>query len=752
MLCATAVTPICGKANATAPSKSLAQMLAPVLSQAKTRTVRIMMGGTSISIAGYSSNQLFVSQLMALYGDARSVVQRMGILGGSWDLPVNGWYKQPYSGPSLVRLRGNSASQPLPLTTYGSQIIIEYSKELDGGICQVLIDDLPLGAINCQGPQELSVKATFQVPLGVHTVTFSPPTSGNIYLERVFYEQGLAGIAAIDGTLGGTGLEHVYNNYPGAGQSIPGIPTQPGAGTAAFFRRPDIDLIIWSGPVNDHAGFNPSFEIWKSHVNEMVDFTRGRCPLILIAEMGGHLAVPSDPDHAIYQSQYEYFLQVAQENAHVFTVDWQGATVDSDVQRYVSNYYPVAVYNSQTGQVTGDFIHPNAVAHRVALNLICNAAEIPVPMEASSTEVINRIRRSSPVPVGTSIHFFDGITPKNGRTTYSGASAYSWYTLADTAPIVFSPDTEDFSTVNSTIAASATSDRFGKYINYPQLTWFPVFQQAAVGERLTVTALVKSVSPTQLVAFQHVSLSPVMYHGTALLGPRSVIATYGEDEPPMWITFEFQRDLSPYLAFAGRLYSMSVTRTNGQPVSTFQPTYFRAGTVATGELATLTATGSTFLATVNPQDDGAMNVTFEYGTDEFLAGPKETSNTLVPNGGTDVSISLGAQNLIPNSIYFYRAKATFAGTPEPVLGAIRSFFTPPSGNPVSAITMKRLASKRSLIGMFGLPGHSYTLLTSPDTITWSPLTTMTAGPTGSFMYEDSGTEASSRRFYRLRTP
>ena len=78
------------------------------MAQAKTRTVRIMMGGTSIATAGISNNQLFVAQLMALYGDARSVVQRMGALGGSWDLPSSGWYKQPYSGPSVVRLRGRA--------------------------------------------------------------------------------------------------------------------------------------------------------------------------------------------------------------------------------------------------------------------------------------------------------------------------------------------------------------------------------------------------------------------------------------------------------------------------------------------------------------------------------------------------------------------------------------------------------------------------------------------------------------------
>lgn len=752
LLCATAAVPISTNATVPPPAKSLAQLLAPVMAQAKTRTVRIMMGGTSIATGGISNNQLFVSELMALYGDARSNVQRMGALGGSWDLPSSGWYKQPYSGPSLVRLRGNSASQPLPLTIYGSAIIIEYSKESDGGICQVLMDGTPLGNIDCQGIQQLSVKAAFTVPLGLHTLAFLAPTNGNAYLERVSYEQGLPGIAVIDGTLGGTGLEHVYNNYPGAGQSVPGIPTQPGAGTAAFFRRPDIDLVIWSGPVNDHGGFNPGLETWKTHVNEMVDSTRGHCPLILIAEMGGHLSLPTDPDHAIYQSQYEYFLQMAADNAHVFTVDWQGATLDPDIQRYVASYYSSAVYNPQTGQVSGDFIHPNAAAHRAALGIICTSAGIPIPIEGTSDQVKRRVSRTSPLPVGTTISFTDGSTPRSGLSSCSGASAYSWGALADTLPVIFSADTADLSTINADVAASPISDRYGKYLNYPAMAWLTVFQQVASGERVTVTALVKSAVPNQLGALQHIFLSPAMYHGTALLGPRMVILTDNEEEPPAWVTFEYQRDQYPYIAFSGRLYAMSVTRTGGQPVSTFEPQYLRAGTVTTGDLTGLTATGATLVSTANPQNDGAMSVTFEYGTDEHLAGPRETANTIVPNGSSAVSVSLDVRGLLPGNIYFFRVKATFAGTPEPIFGSIRSFFAPPPGNPASAISMKRLANRRALVGMFGIPGHSYILSTSPDTLIWAPIATMTASPSGSFMYEDPDAEPLSRRFYRLLTP
>lgn len=741
-----------GKGVASTPEKTLAQLLAPVLAQAQTRTVRIMMGGTSIAASEISNNQTFVNQLMALHGDARVATDRMGVRGGSWDLPSAGWFKQPYSGPSFVRLRGNSASQSLDNPGYGSQITVEYSKESDGGICQIMIDGALAGTINCQGPQQLSVRTVFQVPLGTHSVTFLPPVTGNVYLERVGFEQGLPGIAVIDATLGGSGLEHVYNNYPRGGQTVPGIPTQPGTGVAAYFQRADMDLVIWSGPVNDHDGFNPGIDTWKARMDEMVEATRGHCPLVLIAEMGGHLADPNDYAHPIYQAQYQYLLQLGSSNSHVFTLDWHGATFVPNIANYVAAYYPNAVLNTTTGQYGGDFIHPNLTAHRVALGMLCSSASIPVPVEDSCIILRNRSRNSNPLPAEASVSFLDGGVTRSGVTTVTGASAYAGPSLADTLPLIFSSEVQNLSTINAQVAASPSSDKYGKYLNYNNQVWLPIFSNALPGEKVTVTALVKSPQPYLFAAFQHPYLAPVLSHGTASLGTKTITVTYDTDEPPLWMTFEYQCDTNPNINFAGRLYSLSVTRTNGRPVSSFRPQYTRAAILQTTAPDGLTGTGATLHATANPQSDGAMSVFFEYGTDENLAGARRTLNTILPNGGATSPILINAGNLTPGRIYFYRAQATFSGTPEPISGAIQNFLAPPLGNPSAAIALKRRASGGVLLGMFGTPGQPYTLSASTNLTTWAPIATLTAGLGGNFNYEDVDASLFTRRCYRLTTP
>ena len=732
------------------PAKNLVQLLEPILSQAQTRTVRIMMGGTSIAASGNSNNQVFVNQLMAIYGDANYNVQRMGVLGGSWEFPVREWYKQPYSGPSLVRLRGSSLSQSMSITRYGSQITVEYSKETDGGICQVLIDDVVAGTIDCGGSQQLSLKATFPVPLRTHTVTFLPPSNGYIYLERVAFEQGKPGIAVIDGTLGGTGLAHVYDNFPRSSPSIPGIPTQTGVGTSAFFRRPDIDLVIWSGPVNDHDGFNPGFQTWKARMDEMVESTRGRCPLILIAEMGGHLADPGDYAHSIFQAQYEYFLQLGRDHAHVFTLDWHGATYDPDILNYATSYYPNAVLNSQTGQFGGEFIHPNITGHRVALGMLCSSLNIPSPTEDLADVLLNRIRRTSPLPAGTPVYFMDGGVPRSGVTTVVGASAFADEAYADTLPLIFSTETENFSMINAQIAASPTFEKYGKYIDYPAVTGLTIFDRVAEGERVTVTALIKSIQPYQPTAFVNPSLAPVIYLGASLLGGKTRTTTFNADEPPVWMTFEYIRGAESYIHFTGRLFSLSVTRTNGQPVSTFEPHYVRAGILQTLEVNGLTATGAALNATANPKSDGAMGVSFAYGTDAYLTGARRTLNAFVPNGAEAVSVSLGVRDLSPGTTYYYRAQTTFSGDPEPILENIGSFRTLP--NAANPIALTRLPNGRITVTMFGTPGQTYILKASTDSKTWMQIATITAGPTDIFTYEDSDAGTLKKRFYRLLAP
>ncbi len=567
--------------------KSLADLLDPILAQASNRPVRVLMGGTSIATFGISNNQIFVNYLKALYGDARAGVFRMGTLGGSWELPVQGWYKQPYSGPSFVRLRGDSASQPLEVTGYASEIIVEYSKEANGGICQVEIDDVPVGVIDCGGTQSFSAQAVFPMPAKFHKLTFRPPVSGFVYLERVIFRQNRPGIEVIDGTLGGSGLVNVYATFPRSAQAVPGIPTEPGVGVASYFKHPKADIVIWSGPVNDLGGNSVDFPTWVQRMDEIVaaagtpiPLSGGGVlpprPLILIAEMGGHFAMPASPYNAAFLQRYEYLKKLGKDHPHVFTVDWHGATFDADIQRYAATYYasnPPVVVDPQTGVYSGDFIHPTGIAHRFALEILCSSMGIPVPIETDAGNLENRIHKTSPVSPGTPIAFSESGIPRTEPSSELGASVFGGLGYASTLPLVFSDQVTNLTDQNTAIAASATADKFGKCLYFPYPYHVPIFTQVSIGERVTVTALIKPDAPGNPVELRPPGNGAgVMWYQNSIL-PNTSAILYDSNEPPIWLTFDYVRGDHSVIVVTGRLYSVSVTRTNGQPVSTVRPSY-----------------------------------------------------------------------------------------------------------------------------------------------------------------------------------
>lgn len=742
-------------------AKSLADLLDPILSQAKDRTVRVLMGGTSIASFGYSGNQMFAFQLKALYGDARSDVLRMGVFGGSFDLPVQGWYKQPYSGPTFVRLRGDSASLPLDWTAYGSEIVIEYSKEADGGTCQVEIDGAPVGIIDCNGSQTLSAQARFTVPAGFHKVTFRPPSSGFAYLERLIFEQERPGIAIIDGTLGGSGLINVYANFPRGEQSVAGIPTEPGKGVASYFQRPDIDAVIWSGPVNDLAGNSVDFATWTQRMDEIVAamgpqiapdgvVTLPARPLILIAEMGGHSAMPASPYNAAFLQRYEYLRMLGNEHPHVYTLDWHGATFDPDIPRYAENYYgngqPVWV-DPETGAFTGDFIHPNISAHRIALQLLCSSLGIPTPIETEAGNLENRIRKTSPVLTGTPIDFLEGNLARSERSSELGASVYGGQSYACTLPLVFSEEVTNLTDLNNQIAASSTADRFGKYIYPSDQYHIPIFSQVNAGERVTVTALIKPNSPGTPVELKSPSNGPgVMLYQNSMI-PSTNAVLNDRDEPPIWITFDYIRGEHTVIVVTGRLYSISVTRTNGQPVSTVRPIYEPLATVTTLPASAVTSSTATIYGSATPNHDGAISVAFDYGTNPDLTGATGTLNRILSSDDPATAVSQELSGLSPQTVYFFRTGATLAGNPTPVVGEIRSFMTPGVAGYVPLLSIAGGRMK-----LYGEPGQEYPIEASEDLKQWETILSVALGDHGLAEFVDVDAANLAQRFYRIRYP
>jgi hypothetical protein len=207
-----------------------------------------------------------------------------------------------------------------------------------------------------------------------------------------------------------------------------------------------------------------------------------------------------------------------------------------------------------------------------------------------------------------------------------------------------------------------------------------------------------------------------------------------------------------FLHFGGRLYSISVTRTNGVPVSTVVPTYQPAGTVQPLAASNPTATAATLHAVANPTNGGAMSVWFEYGTDPNLTGAWRTLNTIVPNGGEDVAVSACLRGLSPATTYFFRTQTDFTGNPQSLPGVIMSFQTTSSGNTANPLTLTPLSNGRRLLQLYGMPGRPYVVRKSPDLSSWLTLGTITPGPDSILVYEDDDETSVGKSFYQVVRP
>lgn len=541
------------------PPTEATGLLGSMIAKAKMETVRILMGGTSIAAFDNSNNQVFANHLRAVFGDAMVSVEEMGVLGGDYTTAYNGWKHQPYGGPRYWRLRGESTSTALTFTRYFSELTIEASTETNGGRCTVEIDGVTVGTVECLGAQSYSVKTEFEVDLGLHTVTIRQPASGYIYLERLRFGRGLPGVEIIDGTLGGLNLAAAFTVHAGSGSgTVPGIAIEEGVGVASYFGRADVDLVIWSGPVNDTSS---GIELFKSRLDAAIAVAKDAgCSVALVAEMGGHYVMPAFGYHASYLAMYEYMLRVGLENQHVFTVDWHGETFDGDIETYGPKFYEITGLNVAAGTYSGDFIHPKAEAQQIAVGIWCAMTGITPPEFYKASEIDRSLRTAAQAP-GDLISFSENGVAHRARIHREAAQVHGTLAFITTVPMVESDTVTDLVTVNAAISASVTEDDYGKYVEYTTDTAAGALSGILVGETVTVTARVANGGQTRVSIKQNVGLH---YFDGVLLGRTAVDAPL-----PIWVTFEYLvTGANAGFFLTGRFYHFSVTRTGGQPVKT----------------------------------------------------------------------------------------------------------------------------------------------------------------------------------------
>jgi hypothetical protein len=344
---------------------------------ARTKTVRVLYGGTSIINGAAAGSRRFIQALIREYGSAQVTNQHLAALGGSYVMPYLGWNKQPFGGFGFIRLRGEASSQTLVFEQWTTKFVLRYSKETDGGSFDVNIDGVFSRTINCNGTQSYNNEEVWTFPApGIHKIEILPPASGYAYLETLEYGLYRNGLYVMDASLGGTAIQHFTTvRLPDAPQ-VTGIPIVGWNGIDAVFGstsstyKPDVMILSWC--VNDATG---NFEgVYKPSLDRIVDHCRNNdIHLIYIIEMGGLYTMPVNSGYAGFKKIRDYLRGLA-DRPNITIIDWHGQSGLADnIDLYGPRYYAITGLNTTTGTFTGDFIHPRASGHAVLEEMLCRS-------------------------------------------------------------------------------------------------------------------------------------------------------------------------------------------------------------------------------------------------------------------------------------------------------------------------------------------------------------------------------------------
>ncbi len=530
-----------------------------VLMQASERPVRIMMDGTSISTFDGSPNQVLVEQLKKIYGDAQLRHVQLAGLGGSYETAYSGWEKQPFGGVFYHRIRGNSGATSFVQKVYASKIEILYSTETDGGSFDIDVDG-DIYTIDCSGSQSYGNKLTIDVELGAHTVTFNPPASGYVYPEHMITTIGLNGIEVIDGCFGGSTLQQHGTVRAASGAQVSGITIAGFNGIDAVFNRDDVDMVIYSGSVNDAGSYSNTS--YTSLFNRIVETTyNNNAPLMIQAEMAGHYARPSDAGHTNFNNIKAKFYAADRDNVHVHVVDWDKLTRIDDLDEYATRYYTLTSGTGSSSETEGDYIHPTIEGLRVGIAAMCNALGVPSPKYSSRDEMRRDKRRNGYfAEMAKDVSVYDNNYPLTlQQTGWASKLTGGEY---KSVPLFESDLVHDHGRLIDVIEAAGTEDELGKYIDYTNGT--PYLANLPANTRFTVTLLLAGSGTLGI------NNGTVYFDGKEVgsdAGPSSFSFSFGDNLTAL--TFEYETDDVNWVQLTGKLYEGScATLTDGVAVVT----------------------------------------------------------------------------------------------------------------------------------------------------------------------------------------
>lgn len=563
---------------------------------AKRRVCRVLHCGTSIAANSNSATQNFLNSLRERLGDSGNTTEPLGALGGSATSPAYlGWDKQPYGGFFFTRIRGKSTSSPLLLKKgLVKRIVLRYSTEVDGGSFDVYVDGVFDRTLNCNGAQSYSNEAVFtwSTP-GVHTLELKAPVGGYAYLESIDYCYDAPGIHMFDGAYGGASLRDYLSLRSNTAPQVPGIAIAGNVGLDSLYNNVSDhfkpDAIISTYTVNDAgAGLAVVNSTFKPALDRLVQTTKNNgVPLVLVVEMGGHYAMPLDPNYASYNAVRDHIISKSKE-AHVTVIDWHGmmglATTDTDqLDKVFSRYYSATAINSAVGSFTGDLIHPNDMGYAPLLGRLFSLSGVtPTGRQgAINAEVLQRARMSSAVPAMTTPPYSESwlslpgfpveLTNALGEKRLAVMAGVSNHTFSGRPePLWVMPTELNYGdafgspSINGAIAAAGTTDEYGPYMQMVNYAYYVRLPAEAGGPALpfTITLILGPGAATVLVRDSgNTAYLPRRVRGISGIAGGMETILNATDKPQTYhLTMDPAMDKA-YLQLTGKVYAVYITPT-----------------------------------------------------------------------------------------------------------------------------------------------------------------------------------------------
>jgi len=485
----------------------------------------------------------------------------------------------------LIRARGDSASTEFSLHVYGKRITLRYSTETDGGSFDVWMDGGFSRSISWAGAQSVNNESTWTfTAIGHHTIKFMAPASGYAYIETLESCQDKNGIQVIDATHGGSSLRNMVVVQSPAGAQVAGIPISGYTVLDGHFNnvtanyKPDLFIFAWC--VNDAGlGMGNYTSYYQPALQRIVDLTKAlNTPLILVVEMGGAYAMTNHANHATFEAIRAQIRSYAT-LPHVTVIDWHALSdpYTLGIPAWAARYYPSAVYNEVAGTVTsGDFIHPNNYGQALLAEALSVKTAVTPTGQIGLTDGTQSQYTSALAPV-LSNRTLEAYSDKQfigarrieannmgivNDYTCIGYSSNFTMPLTDISPLFLSEREHNLgivnSSMNSAVAASTTSDEYGKYLMASNKAQY-IYPGSSGDTTVTVVVgpgawRIRTRDYNNTVGLEHFSKG-------ASIGVFSDIAGNNTTDKPQVMHFTV-RYSSFYTTWTGKIYALYVTPTS----------------------------------------------------------------------------------------------------------------------------------------------------------------------------------------------